>query len=177
MIYIIPSPRLGGYTLEAMEQIMDLEPQALIASFKERFGERIDIHSDTITTSVGGHSYYVIWIELQRELLKEAVGHLMSFQYPHFATISGRDLGEEIELCYHFSIGYGIERGEQSVNFRIILPKSDLKIGTITDLVPGALTAEREKIEFLGVEFAGIPDSRNIFLPYGMKEHPWRKDE
>ncbi|HIC96046.1 TPA: NADH-quinone oxidoreductase subunit C, partial [Candidatus Bipolaricaulota bacterium] len=31
--------------------------------------------------------------------------------------------------------------------------------------------------EFLGVRFEGIPDSRNIFLPYEMEEHPWRKDE
>lgn len=155
-----------------------MEAQGLITSFRERFGERLrSAHWDEIGSNLGGYSYPVIWLEIDREILHEAVAHLISFQFPHLATISGRDLGEEIELCYHFSIGYGQRRGEGSVNLRFTIPKADPKVRSICDLIPGALTAEREKIEFLGVQFEGIPDSRNIFLPYDMEKHPWRKDE
>jgi membrane-bound hydrogenase subunit beta len=150
----------------------------LMKSFEEKLGKAvISTRHDRIKTDVGS-DYSVIWIELERQALSSAVKHLAGFQYPHLATISGKDLGDEIELIYHFSIGYGSEggKGEVSVNLRVKLPKSDPKIQTITDIIPGALTAEREKIEFLGVEIEGIPNGRNIFLPYDMKEHPWRKD-
>lgn len=152
--------------------------EGLVESFQARFGQRLRaVRTDEVGSNLGIYSYPVIWFEIDREVLHDAVAHLISFQFPHLAVISGRDLGEEIELCYHFSIGYGERRGEQSINFRFAVPKVDPKVRSICDLVPGAQTAEREKIEFLGVQFEGIPDSRNIFLPYDMKEHPWRKDE
>jgi membrane-bound hydrogenase subunit beta len=44
-------------------------------------------------------------------------------------------------------------------------------------LIPGALTAEREKREFYGITVEGIPDDRNLFLPEEATIHPWRKDE
>ncbi|MGQ9477200.1 MAG: NADH-quinone oxidoreductase subunit C [Candidatus Bipolaricaulia bacterium] len=152
--------------------------QGLVESFRARVGQGIRaVRTDEVRSNLGIYSYPVIWFEIDREILHDAVAHLISFQFPHLATISGRDLGEELELCYHFSIGYGKRRGEQSVNFRFTVPKSDPRVRSICDLIPGALTAEREKIEFLGVQFEGIPDSRNIFLPYDMKGHPWRRDE
>ncbi len=155
-----------------------MEPTGLVKSFQARFGGRLRaVRTDEVRSNLGIYSYPVIWFEIDREILHEAVAHLISFQFPHLATISGQDLGEELELTYHFSIGYGQRRGEQSVNFRLKVPKADLKVRSICDLIPGALTAEREKIEFLGVQFEGIPDARNIFLPYEMKGHPWRKDE
>jgi len=158
------------------DQVMEL--QELIESFQTRLGPRLlGVRTDEIKSNVVDYSYPVIWFEIEPEALREAVAHLVSLQFPHLATISGRDLGEEIELCYHFSIGYGQRRGERSVNFRFTLPKAEPKVQSICDLVPGAQTAEREKIEFLGVRFEGIPDSRNIFLPYEMEKHPWRKDE
>jgi len=65
------------------------------------------------------------------------------------------------------------------VGLRVILPKNDLKIPTITDLVPGAIYTERETQEMMGVEVVGIPDSRRLFLPEDIPEgvYPWRTDE
>jgi membrane-bound hydrogenase subunit beta len=162
----------GGFTIETVE------PEGLITSFKARFGRQIsEARQGKVRSNLGDYVYPVIWFDIEREALHDAIAYLKGFQFPHLATISGRDLGKEIELIYHLSIGYGEWRGEQSINFRLTLPKIDLKVRSICDLIPGAQTAEREKIEFLGVQFEGIPDSRNLFLPEGMERHPWRKDE
>jgi len=59
------------------------------------------------------------------------------------------------------------------------VPKSDLTVPTISDIIPGAVFSEREKQEFLGVKVIGIPDNRRLFLPEDFPEgiYPWRKDE
>jgi membrane-bound hydrogenase subunit beta len=103
----------------------------------------------------------------------------MDIRFPHFAVIAGSDLGEEIELLYIFSVFYGTKFGEYMVTFGIRLPKTDLTIPTITDLIPGALLSEREKQEFFGITVTDIPDGRRLFLPDDFPQgvYPWRKDE
>jgi membrane-bound hydrogenase subunit beta len=120
-----------------------------------------------------------IWIDLDRELLKPAIKALMELDYPHLAVISGTDLGEVIRLIYHFTIYYGRKHGEYTVSLAVPVPKSDLTVPTISDLIPGAVFSEREKQEFLGIKVIGIPDNRRLFLPEDFPEgvYPWRKDE
>lgn len=120
-----------------------------------------------------------IWLTIDRRRLKEAVRTLIGIHFPHLTVISGCDVGDDIELNYHFYIYYGRARGEYGVFLKTLLPKSDPAIDTITDMIPGALTSEREKQEFFGVTITGIPDSRRMFLPDDFPEgvHPWRKDE
>ncbi len=120
-----------------------------------------------------------IWIEIDRDSLKAAIKTLREIYYPHLAVISGNDEGDTIRLLYHFTIYYGTKHGEYTVTFGVRLPKNDLTIPTISDLIPGAVFSEREKQEFLGVRVTGIPDSRRLFLPDYFPEgvYPWRKDE
>jgi len=103
----------------------------------------------------------------------------MGITYPHLAVISGTDLGEAVELVYHFGIYYGTEGGEYMISFAVSLPKGDPTIGTIADLIPGAVFSEREKQEMLGVRIVDIPDGRRLFLPEDFPDgvYPWRKDE
>jgi membrane-bound hydrogenase subunit beta len=103
----------------------------------------------------------------------------MGIRFPHLAVIAGNDLGTEIELLYIFSVFYGTKFGEYMVTIGITLPKSDLTVPTITDLIPGALISEREKQEFFGITVTGIPDDRRLFLPdeFPRGVYPWRKDE
>ncbi|MFO8033761.1 MAG: NADH-quinone oxidoreductase subunit C [Candidatus Bipolaricaulota bacterium] len=118
-----------------------------------------------------------VWAGLTRETLPAAVSALVSLGAAHLSVISGRDAGEEIQLLYHLAVGYGTEGGEVMVTLRLSVPKSDLSVPSLCELIPGAETTEREKREFLGVEFAGISDSRNLFLPEDMTAHPWRQDD
>jgi Ni,Fe-hydrogenase III component G len=49
--------------------------------------------------------------------------------------------------------------------FSVQVPLDDLRIRTLTDIIPGILTMERETQEMLGVVIEDIPDSRPIFTP------------
>jgi Ni,Fe-hydrogenase III component G len=76
-------------------------------------------------------------------------------------------------------LNYGYPRSEIILNLCVDLPKSNLEIESICDLIPGALITEREKQEFLGIKIIGIPDDRRLFLPEDLPKgiYPWRKDE
>lgn len=157
-----------------------LAPGQVVERFTTAFGS--GVHSTRIDERREGKKKipnYNIWIDLERDLLKQAIRTLMEIHYPHLSVISGSDMGESIRLLYHFSIYYGRKDGEYTVTFAVILPKSDLVVPTISDLIPGAVFSEREKQEFLGVKVEGIPDGRRLFLPEDFPEgiFPWRKDE
>lgn len=118
-----------------------------------------------------------LWVTIGRESLLPAVEGLKRAGPLHISVISGRDKGEEIELLYHLAVGYGTPGGEVMVTLRVTVPKTDPVLPSICPLLPGAETSEREKIEFLGVSFTGIPRTDHVFLPDGFPGHPWRKDD
>jgi membrane-bound hydrogenase subunit beta len=154
------------------EQVVDL--------FKERFGTGIqEIRLTERREGAKKQPNYNIWIDMDRDLLKPAIQQLIDLHFPHFAVISGIDTGDTVRLVYHFSIFYGHPGKECTISFGVHLPKSDLTIPTISDLIPGAVFSEREKQEFLGVRVIDIPDGRRLFLPEDFPQgvFPWRKDE
>ena len=112
-----------------------------------------------------GRKSQQVWIHLSRESLIPALKGLVAIHYPHVSVIAFADVGEAVELMYHFYIYWGIPHEEILVTFTVSLPKTDLKVPTITGIIPGALTSEREKQEMLGIEVVDIPDGRRLFLP------------
>ena len=126
-----------------------------------------------------GRKSQQVWIKLSRESLIPALKGLVAIHYPHVSVIAFADVGEAVELMYHFYIYWGIPHEEILVTFTVSLSKTDLKVPTITGIIPGALTSEREKQEMLGIEVVDIPDGRRLFLPedFPAGVFPWRKDE
>ncbi len=121
-----------------------------------------------------------IFVAIKREDFRKFMDFLFQIQeHPHFAIISATDLGEDMELLYHFTVDYGKQHEEKTLSLRVKLSKNDLKIESITDLIPGALISEREIHEMVGVEFIGLKDTRHFFLPEDWPEgkYPWRRDE
>jgi len=158
-----------------------LSPQAIVDSFKRELGGGF-IGGSVYEREVGikKNTFRSLWVEVKKNAFREAVEHICHLQeYPHLAIISSSDLGSEVELIYHFTIYYGYHLEELSLGLRVKLTKNDMKIPTITDLVPGAIFTERETQEMMGVEVVGIPDKRRLFLPEDFPEgvYPWRKDE
>lgn len=158
-----------------------LSPQAIVESFKITLGDGlVDSKIYEQEVAVKKNVFRTIWLYVKREVFKKAVEHLCKLQeYPHLAIISSADLGDSVELIYHFTIYYGNHLQEISLGLRVSLPKNDLKIPTVTDLIPGAIFTERETQEMIGVEVVGIPDNRRLFLPEDFPEgvYPWRTDE
>jgi membrane-bound hydrogenase subunit beta len=157
-----------------------LTPEEVVDRFSAKFGT--GIQEASIREKREGKKkipHYTIWIELDRELLRPAIQALIEIRYPHLSVIAGNDLGDSIRLVYIFSIQYGEIRSEYMVTLAVTLPKDDLFVPTISDLIPGAVFGEREKQEFFGVTVTGIPDGRRLFLPRDFPEgvYPWRRDE
>jgi len=122
-----------------------------------------------------------LWIKVRKEKIRETMEFFkeISYQYPHFSIISCTDLGEKIELNYHFALGYGKHLEEFVITFKIEVPKDDLKIESIADIFPAVIYSEREIREMMGIDILNIPDSRHMYLtedfPSGV--YPWRRDE
>lgn len=116
-----------------------------------------------------------IFISIKPEALKKAVGFLVNdLEFKHLSTISGSDLGEELELIYHLAY-----KGSIELSLRIIIPESNPVVPTITDSIPGAVLYEREVHDMLGVVFEGHPDLSPLILPEGWPQnvYPLRKEE
>ena len=95
-----------------------------------------------------------------------------SLQDAHALTSTGRNSEDLIDIILEF-------KGTFNLVLDIRTKKSDLTIDSICDLIPGALIAEQEKQEMLGVKVIGIPKDERVFIsedfPEGM--YPWRRDE
>ena len=128
---------------------------------------------------VKGRKSKQVWLKLAREALVPALHRLVAIHFPHVSVIAFADTGAQVDLMYHFYIYWGVPHEEILVTLTVSLPKTDLKVPTITGIIPGALTSEREKQEMLGIEVVGIPDGRRLFLPedFPLGVYPWRKDE
>lgn len=94
------------------------KPEEILELFKEKFGNKIiDNRIETKTAGLKKNSYNVIWLQINPEDFKNVVKFLCSTApFPHFAMISGNDIGENIELIYHFSIYYGERFKETSIS-------------------------------------------------------------
>lgn len=148
--------------------------------FNEKLGESVsDIKKEQFKKGLNETPMKVLWLTVDREKFRYAVKAVSEIQVPHLSVTSGSDKGDIVELIYHFHVNYGYPKEETSINMKVQLPKDDLKIPTITDMVPGAITTEREKQEFLGVDVVDIPDSRRLWLDenYPEDKYPWRWDD
>jgi len=157
-----------------------LSPKELLSFLKKNLKESIlDSRIDTNKAGIKQEEFYNIWLEVEQSKFRDTVKLLARLQYPHIAIIAGNDTGESIDLLYLFSIYYGEKFKEISVNIKVSLDRKKPSIGTISDLIPGAQTTEREVKEMFGVEFVGLPDMHNIFLPEDFPKNvfPFRKNE
>jgi len=92
----------------------------------------------------------------------------------HIVTITGVDLGEDIELIYHLAP----DNRTWLLNVRTKVPKKNPVIQTIIDILPGAVFYEREVNDLLGVKFEGHEIVGHFILPddWPEGEYPLRKE-
>jgi len=157
-----------------------LTPEGIVKSFKDEFKTKIkDAKIKKRSAGLKKNETASIWMKVDKSAFKDVIKHLCDLQFPHLAVTSGNDLGKNIELIYHFTVNFGSRMKEINFNISVELPKSKPDIDTISDLIPGALITEREKMEMLGIKINGIPDDKRCFLsndiPKGV--YPWRRDE
>jgi NADH:ubiquinone oxidoreductase subunit C len=116
-----------------------------------------------------------IFVHVKTDSLRDSFKYLVNdLEFKHLSTITGSDLGEQMELIYHLAY-----KGSVELSLRINVSKKDPSVPTITNIIPGAALYEREVHDMLGVTFEGHPDLSPLILPEGWPEgvYPLRKDE
>jgi NADH-quinone oxidoreductase subunit C len=86
--------------------------------------------------------------------------------------ISGTDMGETIDIIYHFSFG---KSEEKSLNIRLHIQKMKPETASITHIYPAAAILEREAFEMLGISFSGHPNMKKAFLDENSPKNPLLK--
>ena len=90
-----------------------------------------------------------------------------------FHMIVGLDSGDNLEFVYILT-----NPDQIVLNVKLLAPKSNPVIETITDIFPNALWHERELEDLLGAKVNGLPEGPHYPLPDGWPEgnYPLRKD-
>ena len=112
------------------------------------------------------------YVFLKPECHRDAVSLLLkNVDDTMLSTISGVDLGNEIELNYHMAC-------DGTVTLKNKVPREKPVTQTITDILPGANLYEREVFDLLGVVFEGHPNLKRLLLPetWPQGNYPLRRD-
>ncbi|MFQ6063960.1 MAG: NADH-quinone oxidoreductase subunit C [Candidatus Bathyarchaeia archaeon] len=115
-----------------------------------------------------------IFVHVNKDAFKKVIRYLtQKANFTHISTITGVDLGEEIEAIYHLS-----HDGRIEVSLKVRVPKDDPALPTVTDINPGAILYEREVHDLLGITFEEHPDLSPLVLPEGWPRdvYPLRKE-
>ncbi|MFB0501923.1 MAG: NADH-quinone oxidoreductase subunit C [Candidatus Bathyarchaeia archaeon] len=101
-----------------------------------------------------------MFICIAKENLRKSMTKLIELEgFTHLSTITGVDVGSQVELIYH------IVYEDILVSLKVQVSKENPILPTIFDLVPGALLYEREIHDLFGVRFKGNPDLSRLILP------------
>lgn len=109
-----------------------------------------------------------VFVKVKNGYHRDAVQMFLEMD-AHLSVISSVDLGEELELVYHFEIK------PLQVCLKTGAPKANPKIETVSDIYPSAAWYEREAMEMMGIEITNHPDPRHLFLPDDYTAFPLRR--
>ena len=108
--------------------------------------------------------------ELRGELLY--LRDNLHFDHLVFVTALDRPDQSRLEVVYRL---FSYET-KLSVVLRVLLPRDDARVATVSDIYRTAEWHERETAEMFGIDFAGHPNPRKLLLPDDIEGHPLRKD-
>jgi NADH:ubiquinone oxidoreductase subunit C len=116
-----------------------------------------------------------VYIQVPPDYIRSAADFLFNQMKFRFATASGIDEKDFMEILYHFSL----DKQGVFVSLRVKLDFSKPEVDTITDIITGAKWIEREMHELLGIDFKGNNDLRSLLLSesYKGKKFPLRKND
>ena len=108
---------------------------------------------------------------VRKDALLQALRLLVEKFDARLLTITALDNGVDFELIYHIAV-----RG-LVVNIKIFVAKEDSQVPSITEVVPGAISTEREIWDLFQIKFQGITDARAYIVPYEWRDSrsPLRK--
>ncbi|KPJ62412.1 MAG: hypothetical protein AMS15_04000 [Planctomycetes bacterium DG_23] len=114
------------------------------------------------------------FIYVEPEDVLEVVRVLFEDMKGRFATATGLDSRDYIEVLYHFPF----DKQDIVVTVKTRAAKPFPEIDSISLIIPAAQWIEREMHDLLGIEFRGHPDMRRLILADDWPEgvYPLRRD-
>ncbi|MBD3407942.1 MAG: hypothetical protein GF411_17610 [Candidatus Lokiarchaeota archaeon] len=116
-----------------------------------------------------------LFLQVKTENIRDVVQYMLDeYDMWQLSTLSGRDLGDELQACYHFFLN---DR-KIAITFKLNVSREHPEYPSITDLVPAAEFVENEIRELYGIVPVGHPNPRRCELPENWPENefPLRKD-
>ncbi len=111
-----------------------------------------------------------------RDDLKLQFNFLQVVSATDFVSVAATEEREEVkarmELLY---VVYSFQL-KATLNIKVILPRDNTEISTVSHLFRAANWYERECYDLLGVKFTNHPHLERILLPSDWEGHPLRKD-
>jgi membrane-bound hydrogenase subunit beta len=153
----------------------------LVNSLKAKFGD--DVVKLEVRERGAGREGAVqsrdLWVEVALPTFRPFIEHLFTYDFVTFHVLSGNDEEDAVTLNYHLSLFQRVRGGRVGVTLTVRVPKDNLVLPSIFDLLPGSEYSEREIREMLGVDFDGLPNKALVFLPEDWNEEikPWRRDQ
>jgi Ni,Fe-hydrogenase III component G len=112
------------------------------------------------------------------EVPAEAFGEVLDFScgqlgFDRLVSITGMDEAEHLSALYSLA-----GPGGALLNLRVRVPRDRPVLETISTRFPGGAVYERELVDLLGFEVAGLPPGRRYPLPddWPQDQKPLRKD-
>jgi NADH-quinone oxidoreductase subunit C len=115
-----------------------------------------------------------VYLTLRPADAREFVRMLFEDYGARFATASGMDTGQNLEVVYHFPY----DPAGLVVNVRLQTPKSNGVLPSLTPVIPAAEWIEREMSDLVGIRFEGHPRPERLILADDWPEgvYPLRKE-
>ncbi len=124
-------------------------------------------------------------IKRQRRIFAEipasnngSIGEILKYlrdnqDFTFLCTITGLDMGDNFQVIYHLADSLG-----NVLNLKLLTPRSNPVIDSVTPVFGGAIFYERELEALLGIKVSGLPQGRRYPLPDGwpLDDYPLRKD-
>ena len=113
------------------------------------------------------------FVKVSRDDFRETIERLVKDKgINQISTITGIDVGKEIEVIYHLN-----HKG-LVLSLRTCVTKEEPILPTIVDLIQGSAFYEREVHDLLGVTFNGNPNHSHLVLPdeWPSDVHPLRRE-
>jgi len=114
-----------------------------------------------------------VYVSVSLDDAKDVIGYLFRILGARMSIATGIDTRTGVEMLYHMAF----DKHDLVVTVRTVVEKPELKMPTLTDIIPAANWIEREIHEMLGVDFIGHPGLERLLLPddWQAGEYPFRK--
>ena len=136
----------------------------ILEEIRTKFGNKADIFVK---------SKKRVYVSVSVDDAKDVIGYLFRILGARMSIATGIDTRTGIEMLYHMAF----DKHDLMVTVRTVVEKPELKMPTLTDIIPAANWIEREIHEMLGVDFIGHPGLERLLLPddWEVGEYPFRK--